>query len=663
MSQLTPLENWHQAKQSLDLREVLRGGLENFKYGNPAKARCPFHGNGKERTPSLAVYPDNWRCFACDEGGDLVDWFEKRGSLSRIEAIKAALAAAGVRADNCANLRTLPASPRPTSAEPRRDNLNISQLVELAHKALVSGDDTVSTGARAYLEGRGLLQLAEPMGLGVVTAAVVDRMPDARKYQGRIIIPFRQGGRVVYLKARAISEDLEPKYQQPAGKIPCPFNVDAIKQAQEQGYIILSEGETDGLSILAACGADAPAWALPGGKLSDEWLEKLKGLTVYILMDSDPAGQAHEARLVDELGGRGIEARPLSLNRGADVNAFLQAHGPEALRAELAELMDEADKMAVSDLAYVVGGFLQEVEDRGNREHVAFPTGLAGFDALLGGGFVEGLHVIGGIPGGGKTALCLQIATHNAREGRPVLYVSYEQPKFELWSRIQSGLTGIPVAAFKTGRYIYQDAGERREMPTAEYLARNHVQDLEQARQMAGFLRIVEGDGDRGRWTVPVIAREAERLKNTYGAPPLVVLDYLQRMPHEEKHDRRELRERVGQVAASLQTLLARGLGCPVVAISSLSRQSYSSTKDPMQALSSFKEAGEIEFTAYTATILYRLEDREQEKVGGSPFSLTSGGNVPLGLWVVKNREGEQGKAFAKFYPKRGKMECGGREK
>jgi CHC2 zinc finger len=40
------------------------------------KVRCPFHSGGRERTPSLHVYPDDrgWCCFGCERGGSIIDF-------------------------------------------------------------------------------------------------------------------------------------------------------------------------------------------------------------------------------------------------------------------------------------------------------------------------------------------------------------------------------------------------------------------------------------------------------------------------------------------------------------------------------------------------------------------------------------------------------------
>jgi hypothetical protein len=38
------------------------------------KVRCPFHGSGVERTPSLHCYETTWACFGCHRGGDILSF-------------------------------------------------------------------------------------------------------------------------------------------------------------------------------------------------------------------------------------------------------------------------------------------------------------------------------------------------------------------------------------------------------------------------------------------------------------------------------------------------------------------------------------------------------------------------------------------------------------
>ncbi|MCL5292199.1 MAG: DNA repair protein RadA [Actinobacteria bacterium] len=68
-----------------------------------------------------------------------------------------------------------------------------------------------------------------------------------------------------------------------------------------------------------------------------------------------------------------------------------------------------------------ITGIADEPEER-------FPTGLAEFDRVLGGGVVPGsLVLIGGEPGVGKSTLLIQAANEMARKSGPVLLVSGEE--------------------------------------------------------------------------------------------------------------------------------------------------------------------------------------------------------------------------------------------
>ena len=64
-------------KQKLDIVEQIGGVVELKKSGKAFKGLCPFHG---ERTPSFYVFPETgtWRCFGCNEGGDVFTFFEKQ---------------------------------------------------------------------------------------------------------------------------------------------------------------------------------------------------------------------------------------------------------------------------------------------------------------------------------------------------------------------------------------------------------------------------------------------------------------------------------------------------------------------------------------------------------------------------------------------------------
>lgn len=264
-----------------------------------------------------------------------------------------------------------------------------------------------------------------------------------------------------------------------------------------------------------------------------------------------------------------------------------------------------------------------------------YSTGLDGFDAALGGGFYSGLHVLGGVTGGGKTALSLFIAEHNASQGRPVLYVTYEQSAYELWSRLISAGTGIPLSELRAGRTAADGKPVRERLESSpEYQRLTH--------DVAPWLKVSEGNGPHdGLYNIRKLAEEVQKMTSVYRKPPLVILDYLQRMPSHGTVDRRH---QIDQVVSDLQVEVGRGLEAPVLLISSVARGKYGNLLKAglEERLAVFKESGGVEYTAYTASLLYPMT-REMELQFGTSLP----GTRVVVLDLVKNREGEAPQQFA----------------
>ena len=58
-------------KEQISIRDVL--GRYGVKIGRNGMCCCPIHG---ERHPSMKVYPDGFKCFACGAHGDIFDFVE-----------------------------------------------------------------------------------------------------------------------------------------------------------------------------------------------------------------------------------------------------------------------------------------------------------------------------------------------------------------------------------------------------------------------------------------------------------------------------------------------------------------------------------------------------------------------------------------------------------
>ena len=70
-------------KNSVDMRDVLRRyGLEPDRHGY---IRCPFH---TEKTGSMKVWPDHYKCFGCGVHGDVIDFVQRYEHTEFAEAME-----------------------------------------------------------------------------------------------------------------------------------------------------------------------------------------------------------------------------------------------------------------------------------------------------------------------------------------------------------------------------------------------------------------------------------------------------------------------------------------------------------------------------------------------------------------------------------------------
>lgn len=80
------------ASRQLDLVEVISvlAGQDPARRGDSHWVRCPFHGGGAERTPSLQIYPGDrgWFCHSCRLGGDAVMFVVELKGMSRVSALQ-----------------------------------------------------------------------------------------------------------------------------------------------------------------------------------------------------------------------------------------------------------------------------------------------------------------------------------------------------------------------------------------------------------------------------------------------------------------------------------------------------------------------------------------------------------------------------------------------
>src|SRR5713226_3203230 len=82
-------------KAKIDVVEEIGLVIALQKSGKSFKGLCPFH---NERTPSFYVFAESqtWRCFGCNEGGDVFTFVEKQQGLDFRHALHYLAEKAGV---------------------------------------------------------------------------------------------------------------------------------------------------------------------------------------------------------------------------------------------------------------------------------------------------------------------------------------------------------------------------------------------------------------------------------------------------------------------------------------------------------------------------------------------------------------------------------------
>jgi replicative DNA helicase len=250
------------------------------------------------------------------------------------------------------------------------------------------------------------------------------------------------------------------------------------------------------------------------------------------------------------------------------------------------------------------------------------PTGLAQLDSLLG-GLNEGLYLLAGPPGMGKTTLALQVAAAATRDV-PVVALTFEHAPANLTLKLLCARAGVNLRDVQRG---YADLAKLRVAAKAW-------------QPVAARLAVVEGSS---QLTVAQVRAQARRAMRQHQAERcLVIVDYLQLWAKvaEDLRGNFSVRERVDMLGGLLREL-ALGLRSPVLALASQNRSAgnYGNGKGSA-ALDSLKESGDLEYAA--DVVLFLTE--AQEHLATPPARAVE-------LTVAKNRHGETGKVGLIFRP------------
>jgi replicative DNA helicase len=252
-----------------------------------------------------------------------------------------------------------------------------------------------------------------------------------------------------------------------------------------------------------------------------------------------------------------------------------------------------------------------EALQRSGKSITGVPSGFVDLDKLTSGFQPSELVIIAARPSMGKTAFCLNVATHAAVEGQGVAIFSLEMSRDQLVQRMLTAEARVDSQRVRQGGL--RDA------------------DFTNLARAAGVLQSCPvWIDDTPSLSLLEMRSKARRLKAENDIK-LVVVDYLQLMRSPEYAENRV--QEISDISRSLKAL-ARELEVPVVALSQLSRASEQRGGERRPILSDLRDSGAIEQDADLVVFIHRPEyyDREDEtKKGLADIMLAKNRNGPTG--------------------------------
>lgn len=231
---------------------------------------------------------------------------------------------------------------------------------------------------------------------------------------------------------------------------------------------------------------------------------------------------------------------------------------------------------------------IDELHKRGDSMR-GVPTGFKTLDSKFAGLQPANMVVLAARPGQGKTAFCLNIASHiTVAQKIPIGFFSLEMSKEELVDRLLVAQADIDAWRLKTGKLTDDDF---QRLSTA-------MGTLSEAPLFID---------DTPGITVLELRTKARRLQYEHGAK-LFIVDYLQLVNADRRYDNRV--QEVSMISQAMKNI-ARELRVPIIVISQLSRAVEHRGGEKKPQLADLRDSGAIEQDADIVGFLYRPQEDE----------------------------------------------------
>ncbi len=351
----------NEIRSRANIVDVISSFIPLKRHGRNYMGLCPFH---SEKTPSFVVSEQKqiFNCFGCHVGGDVFKFVKEYKSISFIEAVQEVAELVGITIEDT------------SSNELSRQEKEIEELYEINVAAAryfsnILLNETDGEIGRKYFKDRNIqLVMQKAFGLGFapnkrdelykfllsqninIEKAKLLGLIDVNdtgnyydKLRGRVVYPiFSPNGRVIAFAGRVLGkvEGVAKYLNSPESPIYYKRRVlyglsHSKDDIRKQDSVILVEGYMDLISLFQKGIKNVVASS--GTALTEEQVTLLSRYTrnIFVVYDSDPAGEKAALRSIELLLKKDFEVKILNLPEGDDPDSFINKNSKADFEEQL----------------------------------------------------------------------------------------------------------------------------------------------------------------------------------------------------------------------------------------------------------------------------------------------------------------------------------------
>lgn len=288
------------------------------------------------------------------------------------------------------------------------------------------------------------------------------------------------------------------------------------------------------------------------------------------------------------------------------------------LENEIISLTSAIDDYEFLNTTELLSNIFLELKQRSLKPALSgLRSGFFNLDLLTQGFQKSDLTIIAGRPGMGKTALCLNIASHIVKQYQvPIIFFSLEMSKEQLVYRLLTNDSQINSLRLKTGTLKKDD----------------WLRLTQSIKQLSALPLLID---DTPNLNVQDIRRKIKKVILEQNHVGLVIVDYLQLMQNINLNRQNRVQE-LSEITRALKGI-AREFKVPLIALSQLNRNVETRiNKRPL--LSDLRESGSIEQDADLVLMLYRDDyyNYSKDNISEVEIILSKHRNGPTGTIKLK---------------------------